>query len=254
MSFLTQKNIQKTWTVSTQKTIFDTENFWDSFMKIIYILLSLLLITSSYILAAATEEKKDEGEDCDRLQISAESLVKMDEEWRFNNIYPYELCKLNKPIHKDIIQYLQGIRDVTDKSARELVTESGNIFCRGYFGKCDENSFYHKFIKACNDARFKTVEAMQEKYQSEPINAEFIGYSFSNNCPSLVELYLKAYKETAIEEIVLNHLERIEESNYTYLKPAYEKMKALSVIWNSFVKIFGNIARSLEGLTPMVHI
>lgn len=220
----------------------------------------MLLLFSSFVSAAEKKETED-GEDCDRLQISNESLVKMDEKWRFNNIYPYELCKLNKPIHKDIIKYLQGIRDITDKSVRELVTESGNTFCRGYFGKCDENSFYHKFTKACDDARYKTVEEMQKKFSKEmqekpkpeTINAYFIEYSFGDSCPSLVELYLKAYKETAIEEIALNHLERIEESNYAYLKPSYEKMKALSVIWNSFVKIFGNIARSLEGLTPMVH-
>gem|GEM_PF-1285438 len=46
-------------------------------MKIRYIFL-LLLLFSSFVSAAEKKETED-GEDCDRLQISNESLVKMDE-------------------------------------------------------------------------------------------------------------------------------------------------------------------------------
>jgi hypothetical protein len=214
-------------------------------MKIKYLFIFLTLFTS-FLWA---------DEDCEQLKKSEESLVSMSEEWRFNNIYPYELCLLNSPIHKDAVEYLQGIKKITDKSVRELVTDAGNVFCRWYYGQCGENSIYHRFIKSCNDARNKTVEQLRKTGSTEPINAHFINYSFgNNNCPALAENYIVAYKEVAIEEIAINHFDRIEESSESYLKPSYEKMKALSIVWNSFVKIFGNIARSLEGLTPLVHL
>jgi hypothetical protein len=192
------------------------------------------------------------AEDCSYLKVPDQSLVKMDYEWSYNNTYPYELCELNSPIHEEAVAYIQGIRDIKGKSVREVVTDVGNTFCRGFFWECNKDSFYGRFITACEEARNKTGEKLKEKQKGETISADFIAYSY-NSCDELAETYVMAYKETAMEEVARYHGKMIEESSEAYLKPSHEKMQTLGTIWDSFVKIFGNIARSVEWWTQTVY-
>ena len=79
----------------------------------------------------------------------------------------------------------------------------------------------------------------------ETVSADFIAYSY-NSCDELAATYAMAYKETAMEEAARYHKKIIEESGEKYLTPSQEKMLNLGIVWDSFVKIFGNIARSVE--------
>lgn len=175
----------------------------------------------------------------------------MDYEWSFNNIYPYELCKLNSPVHEDVTEYIQSIKDIDGKNVREVMTDVGNVLCRGYFWECSKDSFYGRFKANCESARTKTEEQLKDKQQWETISADFIAYSY-NNCPSLAEIYTMAYKEVAIEEVGRYHGKQIEKSSQAYLDPSGEKMQTLTGVWDTFVKIFGNIARSFQGFTQQV--
>lgn len=204
-----------------------------------------LLLLSAFSLVAFAE-------DCSYLKVPDQSLVKMDYEWSFNNTYPYELCELNSPIHEEAVEYIQGIRDIKGKSVREVVTDVGNTFCRGFFWECNKDSFYGRFITACEEARNKTGEKLKEKQKVETVSADFIAYSY-NSCDELAETYVMAYKETAMEEVARYHGKMIEESSEAYMKPSHEKMQTLGTIWDSFVKIFGNIARSVEWWTQTVY-
>lgn len=192
------------------------------------------------------------AEDCSYLKDTSQSLVASDYEWSFNNIFPYELCELNNPIHEEAVEYIQGIRDIEWKSVRELVTDVGNTFCRGFFGTCNEESFYNRFLKSCEEARVKTGEKLKEKKMTTTISDKFVAYSYTG-CPQLADNYIIAYKETAMEEVSRYHGKVIEESSEAYLKPSHEKMQTLSTVWDSFVKIFGNIARSVEWWTQTVY-
>lgn len=211
-------------------------------MKIKYL---FLLVLSSFCLITFAE-------DCSYLKDTSQSLVSSDYEGSFNNTFPYELCELNNPIHEEAIEYIQGIRDITWKSVREVVTDVGNTFCRGFFGKCNEESFYGRFIKSCEQARVNTAKKLWEKKTTTTISDKFVGYSYTG-CPQLADNYLIAYKETAMEEVARYHGKIIEESSEAYLKPSHEKMQTLSTVWDSFVKIFGNIARSVEWWTQTVY-
>jgi hypothetical protein len=135
---------------------------------------------------------------------------------------------------------------------REVFTEVGETFCRGYFWECNEESFYGRFIISCGKARAKTAEILKDKDQPENVSAEFISFSYSG-CPILSENYLIAYKEVAMEEVARYHWKIIEASNYTYLKDSHKKMDILSGVMNTFVKILGNIARSFQWFTPTVY-
>jgi len=192
------------------------------------------------------------AEDCSYLKDTAQSLVASDYEGSFNNTFPYELCELNNPIHKEAVEYIQGIREIKGKSVREVVTDVGHTFCRWFFGKCNEKSFYNRFLKSCEDARINTWKKLQEKKLTTTISDQFVGYSYTG-CPQLADNYIIAYKETAMEEVARYHGKIIEESSEAYLKPSHEKMQTLSTVWDSFVKIFGNIARSVEWWTQTVY-
>lgn len=179
----------------------------------------------------------------------------------FNHYYPFHLCEKNKPIHKDVRKYIVWIRNIRDKTVQELVTEIGNTLCRGYFGICgdaDEQKkkeiFYFKLITACAEAFNETLKAVENRPNGDKKISETMKIGKMNDCKQRVEDYLVAYKQTAMEEVAYNHMERIEESSYEYYKPAYDRMRSLSFVWNTFIKIFWNIARSLEWLTPKVFI
>lgn len=211
-------------------------------MKINY-LAYFLLLTFPFLSFAA--------ENCEDYKTPEQSLVKMDYAWSFNNIYPYELCKLNAPIHEEAIQYIQDIKNKEWQDIQEVVTEAGNVFCRGYFGECGDASFYTRFVQSCEDAQAKTGEQLKEKKKKETISADFIAYSY-NSCDELSATYAMAYKEVAMEEAGRYHKKFIEESAEEYLTPSQEKMLNLGIVWDSFVKIFGNIARSVEWWTQTV--
>lgn len=211
-------------------------------MKIKYISLFLSLVILGVF-----------AEDCSYLKVKDQSLVKMDYEWSYNNTYPYELCKLNSPIHEEAIEYIQGIKDTEGKDVRELMTDVGNVFCRGYFWECGKDSFYGRFKANCKSAREKTAEQLKDKQKSETISADFIAYSF-NGCEALAETYMKPYKEVAISEVGRYHKKQIEKSSKTYMDPSAEKMWTLGGTWDTFIKIFGNIARSIQGLTQEVFM
>lgn len=232
---------EKTWRMISLKNLISTKIFWYFSMKIKYSLLCLLVVTL-WIFA----------EDCNYLKDPTQSYVDMDYEWSFNYEYPYQLCLLNNPIHTEAVAYIQGIRDVEGKTVRELVTDVGNKFCRGYFWECDENSFYGRFLTACNMARSKTADILKENKQPETINSQFVSFSYSG-CPVLADKYISAYKEVAMDEITRYHGKIIESSNYTYLKDSHEKSDTLSGIMSTFVKILWNIARSFQWFTPTVY-
>lgn len=213
----------------------------------------------SFIAYGVSDEKIENiEENCDFLQkdirnTAKDSLV----EWRFNYYYPYNLCTENKPIHKEAIKYIAEIRDTKDKTVQELITDIGNVFCRDYFGVCADkekrkDTFFYRFTQACNDAKDKSIDQADQK-KIEEINIHFLQFA-EIDCRNQIDRYLSAYKQAAMEEVSHNHLERIEESSFEYFKPAYDRMRSLSFVWNTFIKIFGNIARSLEGLTPKVFL
>lgn len=80
----------------------------------------------------------------------------------------------------------------------------GEIFCRGYFGECNEESFYGRFITSCEMARAKTAEILKDKKKAETVSADLISFSYGG-CPILAENYLIAYKEVAMEEVARYH-------------------------------------------------
>ncbi len=245
VSLWSQKKTRPTRKHLSSKTFSPTQGFWYTFMKIKF----FLLLLSAFSLMAFAE-------DCSYLKVPDQSLVRMDYEWSYNNTYPYELCELNSPIHEEAVEYIQGIRDIKGKSVREVVTDVGNTFCRGYFwlgcGTTTNKSFYWRFVTSCEEARNKTWETLRGKWKIETISTDFIAYSY-NNCDELAETYVMAYKETAMEEVARYHGKMIEESSEAYLKPSHEKMQTLGTIWDSFLKIFGNIARSVEWWTQTVY-
>jgi antirestriction protein len=203
-------------------------------MKIKYLSLFLVFLIPSLF-----------AEDCSYLQDPKQSVVTADYVGSFNNTFPYELCLLNNPIHEEAIKYIQSIRDMKGKGVREVVTEVGNMFCRGFFGKCNQESFDYKFKESCKKARIKAGEKLGSEKLNANVSNEFIGYSYES-CPELAETYIIAYKETAMDEVARYHGKMIEESSEKYLTPSHDKMQKLTNTWDTFVKIFGDISRSLQ--------
>lgn len=210
-------------------------------MKIKYLVYCLFIVTLGVF-----------AEDCNYLKDPTQSYIDMDYEWSFNYEYPYQLCLLNNPIHTEAIEYIQSIRTIEGKTVRELVTDVGNKFCRGYFWECNEESFYGRFLVACNTARSNAADILKDKKQPETISSRFVSFSYSW-CPILADKYISSYKEVALDEVTRYHGKIIESSNYTYLKESHKKNDSLSGIMNTFVKILWNIARSFEGFTPIVY-
>ena len=215
-------------------------------MKIrIFILISLLAIP---FLSFA--------ESCGYLEKPEMSFLPDDVEGRFNYHFAIELCKNNekKKIHKDILDYITWIKDTKWKTVTQLIREAGNRFCRWQFWNltqeelqelnkkakesewkdakqskdlfCNRNSFYHRFVRYCDEAVISTVKKLsgnekdQEKIES--FNSKQLRFSFGENnsklsgCEMLAEQYIMAYKEVAMEEIARYHAKIIENSNITY--------------------------------------
>lgn len=210
-------------------------------MKIKYLPFLLLLVSIGIF-----------AEDCSYLKDPTQSFVERDYEGSFNYEFPYQLCELNSPIHEEATEYIQGIRDIKDKTVVEIVRDVGNKFCRGYFWDCDEKSFYGRFLASCDTARAKTAEILKNKNKAEPVSSQFISYSYIG-CPNLAEEYITSYKEVAMEEVARYHGKAIEESNAKYLNESHEKMGTLGGVWDTFLKIFGNIARSFQWFTKEVY-
>jgi len=211
-------------------------------MKIKY-LTFFLLIASFWIFA----------ESCEYLKIPKNNDLEMNEEWRFNYEYAYQLCLLNTPIHEDIIKHIRTVRDTEWKKIWEMVSDVGNTFCRGYFWDCNEESFYGKFLNSCEEARSKTREILVQNKTPETVNSELIWFSYSS-CPSLAESYITAYKEVAMEEVARYHSKEIETSNYKYLKAAHEKWDKLSDSMNTFAKLVSNWSKSVQGFTKEIFL
>lgn len=176
----------------------------------------------------------------------------MDYPGKFNYEYPYQLCLLNSPIHEEITEYIQGIRDTEGKTSTEMITEIGNKFCRGYYWECDEKSFYGRFLASCDTARAKTAEILNQNNTVESVATQFISYSYIG-CPNLAEEYITTYKEVAMLEVNGYIAKKIEESNAKYLNASHDKMDTLGGVWDTFLKIFGNIARSFQWFTKEVY-
>lgn len=211
-------------------------------MKIKYIIIFLSLF-SLWIYA----------EDCEYLLDASKNQLEMSNEGQFNYEYAYQLCILNNPIHEDIIKHIRGIRDTTWKKIGEMITDIGNVYCRGYFGECSEKSFYGRFLSACEEARTKTKEIIEKKQKPEAVSAELIGFSYTS-CPTLAESYITAYKEVAGEEVARYHSKAIESSNYEYLKKSHEKWDKLSGIMSSFSKSVSNWAKSVQAFTKEIFL
>lgn len=209
-------------------------------MKIKYIIVPLLLFS---LWAFA--------DDCEYLKNPKNNQLELNEKGRFNHEYAYQLCVLNKPIHDDIKKRIRGIRDTKWKKIGEMITDTGNTFCRGYFWECDEKSFYGRFLNACEEARTKTREILVKNKVAEDVSAELIAFSY-NKCPTLSESYITAYKEVAVGEVARYHSKTIESSNYEYLKKSHEKWDKLSGVMNSFNKFVSNWAKSVQGFTKKV--
>lgn len=193
------------------------------------------------------------AEDCSYLKNSETNQLDMNGVWQFNYEYPYQLCLLNSPIHDDALKYIQGIKDTKDKTVWETVHEVGNVFCRGYFGECDEDSFYGRFLASCEEARSKTREILKGNNTSEAVGAELIWFSY-NGCPALADTYVTAYKEVGVEEVARYHSKTIESSNNSYLEKSHEKWDKLSGVRNTFIKTLSNWVKSIQGFTKYVFV
>lgn len=211
-------------------------------MKIKYIILPLALL-SLWVYA----------EDCEYLRDTKKNQLEMSNEEQFNYEYPYQLCLLNNPIHEDIKKHIRGIRDTKGKKIGEMITDTGNTFCRGYFGECDEKTFYGRFLSSCEEARTKTKEIIEKNQKPEAVSAELIWFSYTG-CPTLAESYVTAYKEVAAEEVARYHSKAIESSNYEYFKAIHEKWNELSGTMASLSKNITNFAKSMEATTEYIYV
>ncbi len=206
-------------------------------MKIRYIILPLALL-SLWVYA----------EDCEYLRDAKKNQLEMSNEEQFNYEYPYQLCLLNGDIHDDIKKHIRGIRDTKWKKIGEMITDTGNTFCRGYFGECDEKTFYGRFLASCEEARTKTKEIIQKNQKPEAISAELIWFSYTS-CPTLAESYVTAYKEVAAEEVARYHSKAIESSNYKYFEATHEKFANLAKTMSDYNNSVASWTRSIEGVT-----
>lgn len=137
-----------------------------------------------------------------------------------------------------------------------MLHDIGDTFCRGSFCDPDRDTFYKRFLASCETARTKAIESMDKAGKNrstiESIGSDFLRDSYVS-CALLAENYLIPYKEVAIDEAGRYHRDQIESSNESYLTKSHEKMNKLSGIWDTFLKIFGNIARSFQGFTKQVY-
>jgi hypothetical protein len=211
-------------------------------MKIKYLIIPLFFLTL-WIFA----------EGCEYLREQKNNLLEMNDPLRFNYEYTYQLCLLNEPIHKEVIEHIRGIRDTKWKKIGEMITDTGNTFCRGYFWDCNEESFYWKFLQSCEDARTKTRDILVANKVSETVSAELIWFSYTS-CPALAESYITAYKEVAAEEVARYHSKAIESSNNEYLQKAHEKWSTVSGYMNSFAKAVSNWTKSVQWFTKEIFL
>lgn len=211
-------------------------------MKIKYLIIALSLLSLSVFAGA-----------CDYLKEQKNNLLEMNDPLRFNYEYAYQLCLLNEPIHADVIKHIRGIRDTKWKKIGEMITDTGNTFCRGYFWECDEKSFYGRFLQSCEDARTKTRDILVANKVSETVSAELIWFSYTS-CPTLAESYVTAYKEVGAEEVARYHSKAIESSNNKYLEMAHKKWDKVSDSMNSFAKLMANWTKSVQGFTGDIFL
>lgn len=211
-------------------------------MKIKYIVIPLILL-SLWVYA----------EDCEYLRDAKKNQLEMSNEGQFNYEYAYQLCLLNNPIHEDIKKHLLGIRDTKWKKIGEMITDTGNTFCRGYFWECDEKSFYGRFLNSCEEARTKTKEIIEKNQKLEAVSAELIWFSYTS-CPTLAESYVTAYKEVAAEEVARYHSKAIESSNYEYFKATHAEWNRVAGTMADVNKSFANFTKSVGGLTQKIYL
>ncbi len=171
----------------------------------------------------------------------------------FNCQFPIKLCEKNKALHKEAREYVRAIREKSDQTPTKLVRDIGNTFCRGSFCSSEE-SLYYRFIDACEDARDETIEWLPEDKRIETIDGQWLIVSvFWWWCEDMATSYMQIYKEAGLIEWAANVAKTIENSNKKYLEKINDKNTKTDDSRNTFMKMFGSIARAFQWFTRIVY-
>ncbi len=220
-------------------------------MKIKHII-SLLCLASTVFAwwESSTADCEYLNESSGKRPITATSS-EQEKKTAFNNLYPYNVCVEVAKVDKEVEEYVQGIKDWKNKTLVEANYDVGTTLCREYFCDVDKETFYSKYITACQTAYDNTLEDTFQKAITFDENKGFIG---TKKCEELIINKLKAYKDAAVEEVTRNQKDIIEWSSDKYLSKAHEVFDTVADKFNNFLLKFGAIARSFEAFTGRAFV
>lgn len=154
------------------------------------------------------------------------------------------MCQGFSVIDHEVISYIHEIKETVGKTPTDLIHEVGNIFCRGYFGTCDETSYNNRYTQACISAREKTIASLPPQ-SSVNINHELFIESYIA-CEDMAQKRLQAFKEASVEEIARYHDQILEKSNESYFKETRKKMNNFITTMDTFLKKMSDISSHFQ--------
>ncbi len=170
----------------------------------------------------------------------------------FQNLYPHNICVEVSKVDKEVEEYIQWIKDWKKKTLVEAVYDVGNTLCRTDFCDIEKETFYSKFVTACETAY---NDALEKTFQPAVALDETKWLIGTESCEKeLIELKLRAYKDAAMEEVARNQKDIIEWSSDEYLAKAHEVFDTVADKFNNFLLKFGAIARSFEAFTGRAFV
>ncbi len=225
-------------------------------MKIVLFILSLVVLSMPLWFAQATDCSGFDG--LKGFTILNKESTQDEIQGTFADVYNYHVCEKTLEIDTEAFQYNQWIKKIEGKNLVEVIYDVWETFCREYFGKCNENSLYWRYRKACNDARTQTIDELQSATDIEKsiitINSELLAGSFAGVCENEAIKKLQAYKEIAVQEVARYATKIVENSNKTYLTEAHQQFNKVIEKFNTVAKMFGDIARSFQAFTGQAHV
>ena len=142
-------------------------------------------------------------------------------------------------------EYVQSIKNIEGKNLQEVVTDIGNKLCRGFFCEDQEDIFYRRFEKACDNAFQTAQEETNEEDKTINITNPLYRESYTA-CIELAEKELSAFKKVAGKEATVYHKNSIETSTNTYAEKAWEMISDLANVMGTTIKKFSVIAQHVE--------
>ena len=195
--------------------------------------------------------------DCEYLNESSgkrpvtETSSEQEKKTAFQNLYPYNVCVEVGKVDKEVEEYIQWIKDWKKKTLVEAVYDVGSTLCREDFCEIEKETFYSKYITACQTAYDETLEDTFQVAITFDENKWFIG---TKKCEEKIDSRLRAYKDAAMEEVARNLKDIIEWSSDEYLAKAHEVFDTVADKFNNFLLKFGEIARSFEAFTGRAFV